>query len=702
MNNRSQSSSLVSIFMPTYNHAPFIEEAMNGCLSQKTTFPFELIICDDFSTDGTREIVSKWAKKYSNITLSLQDHNTRGIRNMLDGLALARSKYLAICEGDDLWSADDKLQRQVTFLEEHSDFTVCCHKVELLYMDNPLPSSPHYIYKDCSADDERIRQGIFFADEVVDNYYLHTSSMLFRWQYSKGLPTWFRPRMLLDHFLFLLIASNGKIKYFDEPMSKWRRHDGGYSFSQLHDKGVFFQKEGGDWITCYRLMDKFFHGRFHLQIRERILLALRAITDNCIKTGQLDQLRELLHKNWDYIKKPVLENASLLDAIRLLYPENRDFFPPWTCTSSNQRKLDSQNKEQELRPILGGGHGLDFEVVPQVADSIWNHWTQGQEYATFGNARAALAAFCYAHGVRCVWVPSCCPSDVVAALTELQLTCRYYALQSDLEPSLEFLSSASPGDMILTICWFGKPLSAVASAEITSYPNLLWVEDRAQCLSCPPSKASAVIYSPRKVVGVPDGGIMVGAGVARMQPGHAENSEGLHLQALVAKCQEFEKVAISPFAQRCTLAEEFQSVLPQGPASRLTQNLLRRLPWEDVVSVRRTNWETLYSALHPFALWPLPSPDFGPNGFPLILPPTFLAAAVVTTLANNGVRVSRMWLSKFPSELDPNARKMRDSLIVLPCDHRYSGQDMEYIAGLVSAIISGNGAQFNRSQRSES
>lgn len=113
---------LVSVKMPTYNHASYIEKAIECVLAQKTTFPFELVIGEDCSTDGTREIVFDYAKRYPEIIhVVYSDENVGMHKNSKRTNAALRGKYIAYCEGDDYWQREDKLQLQVDYLESHPE-----------------------------------------------------------------------------------------------------------------------------------------------------------------------------------------------------------------------------------------------------------------------------------------------------------------------------------------------------------------------------------------------------------------------------------------------------------------------------------------------------------------------------------------------------------------------------------------------------
>lgn len=129
------SAPLLSVCLLTYNHVKYIREAIDGVLMQKTNFSWELIIADDFSTDGTREIVLEYKEKYPDlIKLILQEKNVGSAKNFIDLISAPTSKYIAYFEGDDYWTDPYKLQKQVDFLEEHQDYglvymkAICFHQ----------------------------------------------------------------------------------------------------------------------------------------------------------------------------------------------------------------------------------------------------------------------------------------------------------------------------------------------------------------------------------------------------------------------------------------------------------------------------------------------------------------------------------------------------------------------------------------------
>jgi glycosyltransferase involved in cell wall biosynthesis len=112
-----------SILMLTYNHAPYIRDAIEGVLSQETEFAFELVIGEDCSTDGTRSIVTCYQERYPDrIRVVASEHNVGMHANLRRTRLACRGSFVAFCEGDDYWQDRTKLQRQVDFLAKNPEY----------------------------------------------------------------------------------------------------------------------------------------------------------------------------------------------------------------------------------------------------------------------------------------------------------------------------------------------------------------------------------------------------------------------------------------------------------------------------------------------------------------------------------------------------------------------------------------------------
>ncbi|WP_158774251.1 glycosyltransferase [Cobetia sp. L2A1] len=126
----SLSTPRVSVMCFAFNHGDYISMALDGFLMQRTRFPFEIVVHDDASTDGTREIIEEYAARYPNIIRPiLQDVNqySQHIWPITFCMPVMRGDIIAYCEGDDYWIKADKLARQVALFDANPGATVCFH-----------------------------------------------------------------------------------------------------------------------------------------------------------------------------------------------------------------------------------------------------------------------------------------------------------------------------------------------------------------------------------------------------------------------------------------------------------------------------------------------------------------------------------------------------------------------------------------------
>ena len=136
MNNETRPL-MVSIHCLTYNHEPYIRQCLEGFVMQQTNFRFEAVVHDDASTDGTAAIVREYAKKYPDIIKPILESENQyskhdgSLERIMDEKCIG--KYIAFCEGDDYWIDPFKLQKQVDFLEAHSDYGMVFTDYQIIY-----------------------------------------------------------------------------------------------------------------------------------------------------------------------------------------------------------------------------------------------------------------------------------------------------------------------------------------------------------------------------------------------------------------------------------------------------------------------------------------------------------------------------------------------------------------------------------------
>ncbi|MEW4925275.1 glycosyltransferase [Algibacter sp. 2305UL17-15] len=217
---------LLSVCLITYNHKDFIRQAIDGVLMQEVDFSYELIIADDFSTDGTRDILLEYKAKYPDvIKLILQECNIGPAKNWMDLITSPDSKvkYIAYFEGDDYWTDTLKLQKQVDFLESNLNYSICFHKVKILrddtFLEDTITEARYNNIKELPASVE---------DLLTQGNFINTASAVFRNNNIK-FPFEFSYSTVGDYFLHIINAQYGFIKQLDEVMSVYRKGVGVYS-----------------------------------------------------------------------------------------------------------------------------------------------------------------------------------------------------------------------------------------------------------------------------------------------------------------------------------------------------------------------------------------------------------------------------------------------------------------------------------------
>ncbi len=206
---------LVSVQMITYNHQPYIAQAIEGALQQQTSFPFEIVIGEDCSTDGTREIVFDYQRRFPTIIRAItSDRNVGAYANQRRVHAASSGKYFAYCDGDDFWHDPRKLQLQVDYLETRPEYSLVHTDADWLVQatGQRIPCW-HRTYR------HAIAQGDVYEDLLVDNQIMTCTvcvgkEYLDRFTNDPALdPT--QIAMVADYPRWLLLSMVSKIGYLD-------------------------------------------------------------------------------------------------------------------------------------------------------------------------------------------------------------------------------------------------------------------------------------------------------------------------------------------------------------------------------------------------------------------------------------------------------------------------------------------------------
>ncbi len=211
----------VSVLVTAYEHERYIAQALDGILEQDVDFSFEVLVGDDASTDGTRAVIAEYARAHpQTIRTFLPDTNLGlgGKAIFAELVERARGDFLAVLDGDDFWIEAGKLRRQVSYLEEHPECSMCFHEVLCRYEDGSRPDVPFTGVHDPAEVD---------MHQLLDGFQMGSCSPVFRRAAISPLPSWYFGVPWGDGPLYLLAAERGAIRYLPDVMAVYRIHDHG-------------------------------------------------------------------------------------------------------------------------------------------------------------------------------------------------------------------------------------------------------------------------------------------------------------------------------------------------------------------------------------------------------------------------------------------------------------------------------------------
>lgn len=306
---------LVSVVVTTYQHAAFIEECIQGILMQQTTFPVEVLIGEDESTDGTREICQRLAEDHPERiklflrnrkdVLYIQGHAT-GRANLLHLLGQAKGKYIALCEGDDYWTDPSKLQQQVELMEAHPHASGCFNFVQVLYTADGTWGKIYGAHSD---------KLIFGADDMITTMApCHTSGFLYRRSALPSLPRWVDKFLVsMDMALFTLVADAGEVICLPKVMGVYRKNQGGITETAGFRNDQYHRNRIDLWLY----VDQHLQFRNHSKCMEVILFHWRAICTLCPPRRRLNHLNFLFgrHPTW-FLRNQRFAVARLREALK--------------------------------------------------------------------------------------------------------------------------------------------------------------------------------------------------------------------------------------------------------------------------------------------------------------------------------------------------------------------------------------------------
>jgi glycosyltransferase involved in cell wall biosynthesis len=260
----------VSVTILTYNQAAFIGKTIESALNQVTDFEYEILVGDDFSTDGARDIILDYQRRYpGKVKPVLHPHNLgqNGLLNTLETLKIAQGQYIAALDGDDYWTNPHKLQKQVDFMDAHPDYSACFHNAFITYEDG----SPTEVV---NPDDQKAVIGVDDLIGEEEIWFMATSAVMFR----NGLmyyPDWFMKSTSGDIPRYVILAKQGPIGYLPEIMSVYRKNKAGASFRDHYRDARFLRNR----IMMYSGINQETDYKYDRKLRRNIARYYRMLLD---------------------------------------------------------------------------------------------------------------------------------------------------------------------------------------------------------------------------------------------------------------------------------------------------------------------------------------------------------------------------------------------------------------------------------------
>lgn len=322
----------VTVGCTVYNHEKYLRKCLDGFVMQKTTFPFEVIVHDDASTDRSPEIIREYAEKYPELIKPIFQKENQYSQNISITrtyiFPMVRGKYYASCEGDDYWCDENKLQKQYDAMEANPNCLFCAHKVQLIAEDG---HSLGIFYPKVSAPSGVLQQKDFL-ERVLNSYPFQTSSYFRRYEIFKEQieqsPEFIKIAPIGDVPTMLYCASFGPAYYIDEVMSCYRTNSiGSWNMRVVQNKEKF-AKHCDAVIEMYKQFNVFTESRYS-QLVDRAIWG----TEMYKKTADMDRqerARTILKEK----KRDIFKHSSKKGVVALYLQA----YAPWAFDFLYQMK----------------------------------------------------------------------------------------------------------------------------------------------------------------------------------------------------------------------------------------------------------------------------------------------------------------------------------------------------------------------------
>lgn len=278
---------MVSVFCSVYNHKNYIAQCLDSLVSQKTSFIYEIIVKDDASTDGTSDIIRAYHEKYPDKIVPLileENHLQRGLGHVAFEKAfhLMHGKYIAMCEGDDFWTDENKLQKQVDLMESHPEYSLCGHAAYYANEAGELIKNDCFRYKTGSGE--------LTTEEIISSWSMATCSLLYRKSCRTDVTFPFQGNCInSDYALMVYMALKGKVYYLDELMSAYRIACNGSVTQKQRRNKEYYKKRRLEYVAMLDRIDAYSGKKYTdvINLRKR-----KTLFDLYLDLGDRDNLKQ--------------------------------------------------------------------------------------------------------------------------------------------------------------------------------------------------------------------------------------------------------------------------------------------------------------------------------------------------------------------------------------------------------------------------
>jgi glycosyltransferase involved in cell wall biosynthesis len=257
--------------MITYNHEKFIAQAIESVLEQETDYKFELVIGEDHSADATRKICEDYQNRYPDKIRLLEavPQNLGMMPNFVRTFAACDGDFIALLEGDDYWTAPDKLQMQVDFLLNNPDYSACFTDYQTIYSDTEAP--------DVDSHELTLIHDTLTLENLIEGNRIATCTVLYRNLFRDMSYDWLTNLQIGDWPTHMIHAQHGKFKFLKEPTGAYRIHSSNYYAGENREKKVLAEIEVLEAMIGQ--LEIMYHEKINQQIRWRYF-ALAHYTQN--------------------------------------------------------------------------------------------------------------------------------------------------------------------------------------------------------------------------------------------------------------------------------------------------------------------------------------------------------------------------------------------------------------------------------------